>query len=205
MSTDLISEIKQRRSIRNYKDEPVKRDLIEKIIQAGRYAPSATDKQPWRFIVITKKELMGDIARGVKDEIRKVIKKRFILKYFYPFLKDKRKVQLLAATAFSEQDLLFFNAPVLVFIVSKKERFYKESCACCAQNMMLAAHCLGLGSCWIGLAHFLGLNKKWLQKIGVPEGHHIAAVLVFGHPKNKPQQIPVRKPMADIINWIDES
>lgn len=204
MSRKVIDEIKSRRSIRSYKDQPVKKEVIEEIIQAGRYAPSAEDRQPWRFIVITKKEMIRSVGSAIKNEIKKILKKRFILKYFYPALKDEETVKFLAAIAFSKKDLLFFDAPVLVFVVSKKGRFNDESCACCAQNMMLAAHCLDLGSCWIGFAHFLGLNKQWLQKIGVPERYHISAALVFGHPKEKPSRASLRKPMADIINWIGE-
>ncbi|MBS3777717.1 MAG: nitroreductase [Candidatus Thermoplasmatota archaeon] len=204
MSTELIDEIKNRRSIRQYLDEPVKKEVIEEIIQAGRYAPSATNKQPWRFIVITKKDLINSIADAIKSEIHSILKKRFILKYFFPALKSEKNVKVLAATALSKKDLLFFDAPVLVFVVSKKGRFNDESCACCAQNMMLAAHSLGLGSCWIGFAHFLGLNKQWLRKIGVPKGFHIAATLIFGHPKGKHPHGTMRKPNADVINWIEE-
>ena len=67
---------------------------------------------------------------------------------------------------------------------------------------MLAAHSLGLGSCWIGFAHFLGLNKQWLKKIGVPKGFHIAAALVFGYTKGKHPHGPMRKPNADVIKWF---
>jgi nitroreductase len=203
MSTDLIEQMKKRRSIRAYKDKPVDKKLIEEIIQAGRYAPSATNRQPWRFIVITQKQLINDIAVAVKDEMKKILKKRFILKYFYPSLKNDNTIKFLAATIFSEKDMLFFNAPVLIFVVTKKGKFLDESCACCAQNMMLAAHWLGLGSCWIGFAHFLGLNKTWMKKINVPDGYHISAALIFGHPETIPARAPLRKPEADIISWMD--
>lgn len=203
MSTDIIKEIKKRRSIRDFKQTPVKKEVIDEIIQAGRYAPSASDQQPWRFIVLTNKEMINELSQVIKLEIRKILKRRFFYKFFFPSLKSDRTVQLLAATSFSEEDLLFFQAPVLLFIVTENKRFYNESCACCAQNMMLAAHSLGIGSCWIGLAHFLSLNKKWLRKIDVPKEYHISAVLVFGHPKGKPPRAPLRKPLADVINWID--
>lgn len=202
MSTDLIEQLKKRRSIRSYKGDHVDKELIEEIIQAGRYAPSATNRQPWRFIVITQKQMIDDIAVVVKNEMKNILKKRFILKYFYPSLRNENTVKFLAATVFSDKDILFFNAPVLIFVVTKKRRFFDESCACCAQNMMLAANSLGLGSCWIGFAHFLGLNKKWMNKIKVPDGYHISAALVFGHPEKIPSRAPLRKPEADVINWI---
>jgi nitroreductase len=202
MTNEFIQELKNRRSIRKYTKDPVEKELIEEIIQAGKYAPSATNHQPWRFIVITKKEMIVEIALVIKKEIKNILKKRFILKFRYPSLRNNRAVQLLAATAFSKEDILFFNAPVLIFIVTEKKRFYDESCACCAENMMLAAHSLGLGSCWIGFAHFIELNKEWMRKIGVPEGYHISACLVFGHPEGKNPKAPLRKPLADVIKWI---
>jgi len=204
MSDDFISQIKKRRSIRRYEKTPVEKQTIQKIIEVGRYAPSATNRQPWRFIVITKKTMINDIANVIKNEIRKILKKRFFLKYFFPSLKNEKTVQFLASTIVSEKDVLFFDAPVLIFVITKKRKFNDESCACCAQNMMLAADALGLGSCWIGFAHFLGLNKQWMKKIGVPKGYHIAAALVFGHPKKRPFHAPPRKPTADVINWIKE-
>ena len=203
MSDDFINQMKKRRSIRSYQAKSVEKETIQKIIQAGRYAPSATNRQPWRFIVITNKKMIDDIAHAIKNEIRKILKKRFLLKYFFPSLKNEKAVQFLASTVASKKDLLFFDAPVLIFIVTKKRKFNDESCACCAQNMMLAADALGLGSCWIGFAHFLGLNKQWLRKIGVPNGLHIAAALVFGHPNKRPFNILPRKPTANIINWIE--
>ncbi len=203
MSTEFIQELKNRRSIRKYKDTPVNKELIEEIIQAGKYAPSATNQQPWRFIVISNKQMIREIADVVKQEIKAILKRRFILKYRFPALKNNRAVTLLAATALSKEDILFFDAPVLLFIVTEKKRFFDESCACCAENMMLAAHSLGLGSCWIGFAHFLELNKEWMKKIGVPEGYHISASLVFGHPEGRAPKAPLRKPLADVINWIN--
>ena len=204
MSDEFIKEIKKRRSIRSYDAKSVEKETIQKIIEAGRYAPSATNRQPWQFIVITNKTMIEDIANVIKNEIRKILKKRFFLKYFFPSLKNEKAVQFLASTVISEKDVLFFDAPVLIFVVTQKRKFNDESCACCAQNMMLAADALGLGSCWIGFAHFLGLNKEWMKKIGVPKGYHIAAALVLGHPHKRPSNILPRKPTANIINWIED-
>jgi nitroreductase len=203
MSNNIIKQIKERRSIRSYTDQPVSKEKINEIIQTGRYAPSATNRQPWRFIVITNKRMIDDISEAIKDEIHKILRKRFILKIFYPSLKNEKTIQFLTGLIVSKEDMLFFDAPVLIFVVTKKRRFNDESCACCAQNMMLAADALDLGSCWIGFAHFLGLNKEWMKKIGVPKGFHIASALVFGHPKKKPSHAPLRKPTADVINWIE--
>lgn len=203
MTNEFIKLIKERRSIRSYTDEKVDKELISEIIQAGRYAPSADNDQPWKFIVITKKEFIKYIASEIKSQLLSILKKKSILKYKFKELKDEKVVQLLGGAALAKIDIIFFNAPVLVFIITKDHLFYNESCSCCAQNMMLAAHSLDLGSCWIGFASVLGMRKEILKKIGVPDNYHIAAALIFGHPKEKSKKPSIRKVESDIINWIE--
>lgn len=63
-------------------------------------------------------------------------------------------------------------------------------CALVAENMMLAAHSLGIGSCWIGLALHLGDDKEFMKEAGVPEGHKLIAPLIFGYPANGKRKAP---------------
>ena len=203
MNTPILQLIKQRRSIRNFKEKEINKETLKEIIQTGKYAPSALNKQPWKFIVITNKNFIKDLSIKVKEELRKILKKRFIKKFSIKELKDEDIFKLLLAFAFSKEDIIFFNAPALVFILTKNNLFNNESCACCAENMMIAAHSLGIGSCWIGFASVLGLKKQLLEKIGVPEKHHIAAAIVFGYPKENPGKPSIRRIGSDIIKWIE--
>ena len=200
---EMIENIKTRRSIRNYTDEPVSKEIIEEIIHAGRFAPSAENRQPWRFIVITNKDFIKELSERVKEEIKNMLKWHFIKKFSIKELKEEGVLKMLFGISLSKKDLIFFDAPVVIFIVTKDEIFNDESCACAAENMMLAAHSMGLGSCWIGFASILGMRKKLLEKIGVPEGYHIASTLIIGHPERKPKKVSLRKLQADVINWID--
>ena len=68
MSNEFIEQLKSRRSIRSYKKKPIKKELIREIKQSGRYAPSATNQQPWRFIVITQKNMIDNITDVIKNE-----------------------------------------------------------------------------------------------------------------------------------------
>lgn len=203
MTNEVIHAIKQRRSVRKFEDKKIENETLKEIIQAGRYAPSAKNDQPWKFIVITKKEAIQDLSNMIKKELRKILKLRFIKKISIKELREKETLMFLAAVAFSKEDTIFFNAPALVLVLTKDKLFYDESCACCAQNMMLAAYSLGIGSCWIGFASVLGLNKKLLQKIGVPKGYHISAALIFGYPMETSMKLPPRKIGSDIIKWIE--
>ncbi len=198
----VIKCIKERRSIRNYLDKEIPKEIIEEIISAGKYAPSAEDRQPWKFIVITNRDLINELSNEVKKQISEILKKKKKWKKKYRELEDERAVLFLKAVSSSKQDVIFYNAPVIIFILTEEGAFNDESCACCAENMMLSAWSTGIGSCWIGFAKFLEMNEEAMKKIGVPEGYHISACLIFGYPEKVPKAT-IRKPTADIIKWIE--
>jgi nitroreductase len=202
MQNEIIKNIKERRSIRNFEDKEIDKETLKEIIQTGKYAPSAKNDQPWKFIVITKKEYIQELSKQIKEELKKLLKWRFLKKYKIKELKNKEILQFIFVIAFSKTDMIFFNAPALVLILTKNRLFYDESCACCAQNIMLTAHSMGIGSCWIGFASVLGLNKKIIKKIGIPDKHHISAAIIFGYPKDKIIKSSIRKIGSDIIKWI---
>ena len=201
MENEVISCIKGRRSIRKYSNKDLSKEIIEEIIDAGKYAPSAENRQPWRFVVITNKDFIKKLSEEVKREIGNIIKNRRKLRKRYKELEDDATILFLSAIAKSKTSI-FFDAPVVVFIITDDKIFNDESCACCAQNMMLYAWSIGIGSCWIGFAKFLEMNRDIMKEIGLPDGYHISACLTFGYPEKIPQT-PLRNPMAGIIKWID--
>jgi nitroreductase len=202
-NSPVFSAILERRSVRKYTSEPLTKEEIEKIIKAGQFAPSAKNTQPWRFIVITNRELIAELSRDVRKVMRQILKFHFVLRWFSSDLKNPKNVQSLKNHATNPKDTIFFDAPVLILVVCKKEHFREMSCACAAENMMLAAHSMGLGSCWIGYVRFLKLLHGANKKVGVPKGHNIAAALIFGHPENAKGEAPKRKEEAGIIKWIE--
>lgn len=116
-----IKDMLERRSIRKFKPDMVERELIDQIIEAGLYAASARGQQATRIIVVTNKELRDKIAE------------------------DNRKIGGWAA-GFDP----FYGAPVILIVLAEKDwpnRVYDGSLV--MGNLMLAAHALGLGSCWI--------------------------------------------------------
>ena len=203
MQNTIIKNIKERRSIRNFEEKKIDKEELKEIIQAGKYAPSATNDQPWKFIVITKKEMIQDLSNQIREELKKLLKWRFIKKIKIKQLRNIDILKFIFVVAFSKTDMIFFNAPALVLILTQDKLFYDESCACCAQNMMLAANSIGIGSCWIGFASVLGLNKKILENIGIPDNYHISAAIIFGYPREKKIRVSIRKIGSDIIKWIE--
>jgi len=197
----VIENIKHRRSIRKYESRKISKELIKEIIEAGRYAPSAHDSQPWRFVVIENKEQIKNLSNHIKDWF----KKRLVLGKIAGIFNKKIKSEIESAKKrlFKEDDLFFYDAPLLVLVCAKPTRFSLQDCSLAAENMMLAARSLGIGSCWIGFADLvINKNKGLMAKLGVPKGYKIMAHLIFGYPVKFPDKSYPRKEEANIIKWI---
>lgn len=188
---DVFKNIYLRRAVRDYKPHDVPDDIIKELIKAGTYAPSAQNRQPWRFVVVKDKDMMARLSERAK-------------KLWLDSIGDSKEPEAVAmANAVRMPGLnIFYNAPLLILIFSAPDAMRPESeCALAAENMMLAARSLGLGSCWIGLARPLGSDEKTLAELKVPGGYGLMATLVFGYPANDSQKAPARN--EDIlINWV---
>lgn len=196
----IIQNIKQRRSIRKYKNKKIPKKLIKEIIEAGRYAPSAHNSQPWRFVVITNKKKIKELSNYVKNWFKRREKIGHIVGFFNKKVKNELEA---AKKRLVEQDLFFYDAPLLILIYAKPDRFTVQNCSSAAQNMMLAARSLGIGSCWIGFADLvINKNRKLMNGLGVPKDHKIIAHLIFGYPIKFPEKAMERKKEADVIKWI---
>ena len=184
---ELMEAIYKRRSVRFYTEETVDKATIEKLIEAGIQAPSAMNVQPWAFGVIQDKALMQKISDETKAYLLASISEK-------PYLECYR--QLFSNPEFN----IFYHAPVLLTILAKPEGpFPACDCNLAAQNVMLAAHSIGLGSCWIGFAQ-MSLNRPELkEQLGIPKEYTIAAPLVIGHPAKTSPDIIKREP--EMVFW----
>jgi nitroreductase len=199
----VFSAITGRRSVRRYTSEPLSKEEIEDIVTAGRYAPSASNIQPWRFIVITNKERIRELSWEIQKAMSLMLKFSAFLKVFSKELRNPASIRGLKHYAENQEDVIFHDAPVLILVVSKKGPFNAESCACAVENMMLAAYSMGLGSCWIGFIRFLRRGSVALKKIDVPPKHRIVAAVVFGHPEQVRLVAPMRKIEAGMLKWVE--
>ena len=197
----IISNIKQRRSIRKYSAKKIPKKLVNSIIEAGRYAPSSHNSQPWRFVVITDNKRIKELSEHIKDWFKGRLKLGVLIGLF-----NKRVKQDLEGAKnrlFTDKDLFFYDAPLLVLICAKPGRFAKVDCACAAQNMMLFARDLGIGSCWIGYADLVvNRSRRLMDSLGVPKGCKIMGHLIFGYPIRFPSKASERKKEADVVKWI---
>ena len=172
MSKFLLKIIKERRSNYRFESTPIKDEQLNFVLEAGRWAPSWANTQPWRFIIINDQDLKEKICSNVTTVTNLSIK----------------------------------DSPVCIAVCvnSKKDPgHFVEDGAAATQNMALAAHSIGLGSCWIGL--FSIHNEKdsaerRLRKIlKVPDPWRLISILPVGIPKFK--ETKTRNKLSDMIDW----
>ncbi len=150
-TNDVLETIRARRSIRRYLDKPVSREMIEKILDAARWAPSAHNRQPWRFAVIESSETKHALASAMGKKLRADLER------------DGAAHDIIEKDAARSYQRIT-SAPVVIVVcvtmrdmdvysdTRRKKAEYlmaTQSVAMATQNLLLAAHALGLGACWM--------------------------------------------------------
>ncbi|MZP30014.1 hypothetical protein GTO91_09885 [Heliobacterium undosum] len=174
-----LSVIKHRRSTRSFKEDPIQEEALGAIIEAGMYAPSAANQQPWHFTVVQNKQIMNKINQDAKA---------FFAKSEHPHFKR---------FATSPDFHVFHNAPCAVFISGDTRAMLPHvDCAAATQNMLLAAESLGVGSCWTqSVIHlFEGeTGERWIRQMEIPEHYRPLYAIVLGYKMKENQTAPERK------------
>ncbi|WP_270529108.1 nitroreductase [Mitsuokella jalaludinii] len=185
---DVFSCIVTRHSTRKFKEEPVPQEVLDKVIEAGRQAPSGKHKNQSRFIVIRKKEVLQELIALVQQEFAKM----------EVTLENDDNFGGAIRAAKKGGYVFMYNAPVLIVVANKRDYGNKYADVSCAmQNMMLAANALDLGSCWINQLRWLQDNpvlRAYLQKLGMAEDEEVCASLSIGYP-DTPDGLPGRRVM----------
>ena len=194
----MLPAITDRRSIRKYRDTPVKRQVVEQILRAGMLAHASKNRQPWRFIVAegrAKAQSLAAMERGLERE-----KKQPLLPQSAQHLEAARHTLRIME-----------QAPVVIFVVNPlgigmnrsltvEERVYElcnaQSIGAALENMSLTAFDLGLGSLWICDTYFA--QEELMGWLGA-EGE-LAAAMAVGYAAESPQARP-RKKLEDAVEW----
>jgi 5,6-dimethylbenzimidazole synthase len=188
---DLFAAMQGRRSCRNYSPEPIDEELIEKILEAGTWAPSPLNTQPWEFMVITNAGMKGRIFEEA-DRCRMWALEKSGWKWL-----DSYRINFLQ------------QAPVIIAVVGDPKKTgvdmfmeegnmgYQAACAAAIQNIHLAAYALGLGSLWYTL-----FDKKAIREIlGIDQAKTPLALVCLGRKASEPAVIP-RKGVKDKTTYI---
>lgn len=180
---ELLKAIYLRRSVRDYTNQVVPRAVLLKLIEAAIQAPTALDEQPWTFAVIQGKQRLKDYSDRAKM--------RF-LETFSPG-RDPHSAHhdLLKKPTYN----VFYNADTLVVVYSRPGgQFVLTNCCLAAENLMLAATAMGLGTCPIGFAQSWLDQSETKRELGVPADFTAVLPIIVGYPAGVAEPIPRKNP-----------
>ncbi len=199
MSMDIYEAIERRRSIRRFTATKPSREQINRILAAGRLAPSAKNRQPWRFVVCSGEAKAG-LCRAMEQGLSREAER--------PLLPASAQFLRSAANTLN----IMRQAPVLVCVVNilgapltgmldTEDRVGEicnmQSIGAALENMALAATAEGLGSLWIGDSFFAQAELE--AELKLTQGY-LAAIMAIGEPDEQPTARP-RLPLEEIVEW----
>lgn len=216
--TSVEEVIFKRRSIRAFKKTPLPDFMIRRILEAGRFAPSAGNSQPWKFAVIKSPEILAAMERDAvkmakffmflldygRSKFRRIFLKPlagFIIR-FQPNQLHPVPFGLLKEIANGHAPV-FHGAPTLILLYEDKRGV---SCppvdiGVCGQNMVLAAHSMGAGTCWIGLIKLLMYYPRWRKFFKVKFPYKLENLIAVGWPRvTSDGQVPRE---AQLVDWYE--
>jgi len=190
----VVQFLRSRRSIRLFKDQPVEKEKIKKLIEIARYAPTASNTQLVKWLVFNDKDTIKGFARMAADWARALLEKDPQAAKF-PYIPG------IVAAWDAGYDAMLRGAPAVVVASAPKEDLNGTVNLTLALSYLeLAAPSMGLGTCWAGLLKGALLGWPPLQKaIGLPEDHTHYYPMMLGYPKAKYFRLPQRKPPK--ITW----
>jgi nitroreductase/Pyruvate/2-oxoacid:ferredoxin oxidoreductase delta subunit len=211
---ELIELLRTRRSVRLFKDKPVEKELIERIIDAARFAPSAHNLQTTEYIVIQDKELLREIVQATSRYYQKLISQLHnpLIRPFILLMMRKQArtiidvllpgLEQLVLQVQRGKDRILRNAPALMLAHADERTFSMDVNAHLAlQNTALMIHAQGLGSYWTGyLVGACERDKSLQQLINLPKNHRVYGGLAIGYPQFKFEKWPERK--IPKITWL---
>ncbi|MDR2343579.1 MAG: nitroreductase family protein [Spirochaetaceae bacterium] len=183
---EIMRVIKSRRSTRSFSDEQIKREELDIILEAGMYAPSGAGKQARHFTVVQNQPILDAISVEAKKIYRSM---------------DNEFLRNLGS---NEQFHTFFHAPTVIIISGELNSITPDSdCAVAAQNILLAAESLQIGSCWISAVAVLTRTEesiKIIKNLGLPEAYAPFNSVALGYKKAESPNAPPRR--AGLVNYI---
>lgn len=180
---DVFEAIKSRRSVRKFLDAPVEPEKLQAVLEAVRLAPSWSNMQCWRFIVVQDSQIRSRISDLSHVEA-----------YFATREYKKNPSQKALA-----------RAPVVIVACADPAlsgslwgmQYYMTDLGIAAENLMLAAHAVGLGTVFVGVFE----EEKLRELLGIPSNVKIVGLFPLGYPEEVGKSGPPRKPLSEIVNY----
>ncbi|SEW43812.1 nitroreductase family protein [[Clostridium] fimetarium] len=192
IQNEVLNCILTRRSTRNYENRQIEMLQLDTILNSAIWAPSGGNSQTWLFTAIQNKEILLKLNVLVKEGFQK-------------WIPDDDYPGKLGAKASSEKQNynFYYHAPTL--IIASNQPGYENAMADCSlalENIFLAAHSLGLGSCYINQLHWLRNDpniRDFLFELGIPKEHTICSTAVIGYIGKASSPLPRKKDTIHII------
>ena len=171
---DAMECLLERRSVRSFTDKAIDRESLEKIVKAAYHAPSAMNRQTWQFTVVQNKSVIEELAQCIRVQLNR------------------------------DAGYNFYKPDVFIICSNERENPHAiEDCAVAMENIMLAAHSLGIASVWIN--QFKGICdepqvREKLKKIGIPDEHLIWGCAALGYATEDAKRNFVKNP--DVVKWV---
>ena len=189
---DITTAIAGRRSTRDYTKQAIEEQTILRLIHAATLAPSAVNQQPWTFTVVRNQDVLDTVSRDAKAHMVATMPADMA-----GGVRAEHLQSMLSDPAFQ----IFYHAPVLIVISGNAPgSWITEDCALAAENLMLTAHSLGLGTCWIGFAQSFLNTPAGKRQLGLLDSWVPVAPLIVGYPKSPPAAVPRTEPQ---IRWVN--
>jgi nitroreductase len=199
-----IEAIMSRRSTRCYKPDPIPRDIISTIIEAGNQAPSRGRMeegsilfQPWRFVVVDDSEFRLKLVQTTLPIWKRATEG---MKEMQPEMYENIMRQFEEME--EPKDMVYHCAPVILFVIGPAD--FAVSCALACENIMVAATSLGLGSCYVGFGAMVTGNAEVVEALELAEGERIYGPIVLGYPDEESSALASIRPTKNEpkTKWI---
>jgi nitroreductase len=193
----VLELIHQRRAVRAYTSEPLGQPTIRALLDAAVHAPTAMHLEPWAFVVVQDMAVLKRLSDTAKVIAQEEATHRELLKAPGVSPQGRSHLALLSDPRFN----IFYDAGTLIVICGKPMgSFVQADCWLAAENLMLAACAMGLGTCCIGFA-VPALNTPAVkQELGIPAEITAVAPIIVGVPSGPTPPVPRKAP--EILRWV---
>lgn len=183
---EVLKAIKERRTTRKFKEDQIKEEDLQSIIEAGLYAPSGENHQPWHFTVIQDKNIIDEMDFEAKETFK------------------QSDNELMRKAGFNEKYKPAYDAPTIIIVSGLNDNYFTEvDCAAATQNMLLAAHSLGIASCWcaaVSMAFAGNKKEEFTSRLNIPDNYTPFYAVLLGYSDNTPTRAPERK--ENTVNFV---
>lgn len=215
--TEVEKAVYKRRSNRLFRKRKVPEDVLHRVVEAGRFAPTQGNCQPWSFIVVADRDLITHIAEactarvaplsklylrnGGKHEALKTLAVN-ALSRLTPNNADQRLMHGIDTIVSNERYDMYLHAPALIIVLGDVRGIGDPiiDCILAAHNMVLTAHSLGLGTCYVGFTKMLNTLPELKEELGIEWPYKVMTSIALGYPRTRVDHaVPRERPP---VTWF---